>query len=248
MFMFPCSPIFNLHTFFSTGSWMIMITPTAFLIGHICPEKSIEELTESLWLTTIELEATRVRVQEEIKARDDQLNQLKHLLNEAINERNEARNECQNLILDKLLLQQHNNNNITTALPQSGLSSVEDEPIVNCGFSSSDCEESIVSSPPVETAIQLVLPPKGLPEQGKFLEAVMKAGPLLQNLLLAGPLPHWRHPPPQLDAYRIPSPPLAIATQPLYYTNNAFEVNKKRGFSEDSLSSTETKYQRISLN
>ncbi|XP_035843303.1 probable receptor-like protein kinase At2g23200 [Helianthus annuus] len=49
---------------------------------------------------------------------------------------------------------------------------------------------------------------KALPEKRKFLEAVMKAGPLLQNLLLAGPLPHWCHPPPPLDAYRIPPPPV----------------------------------------
>ncbi|KAI7736212.1 hypothetical protein M8C21_024125 [Ambrosia artemisiifolia] len=198
---------------------------------YLSREKSIEELKQSLWLTTMELEATRIRVQEEIRARDDQLTQLKSLLNEAINERNEAQNKCQSLILDKLLLQ---HNNSTT--------SFEDEPITNCGFSSSDCEESIVSSPSIETAVQL-------PAQGKFLDAVMKAGPLLQNLLLAGPLPHWRHPPPQLDTYRIPSPlpRLAIATRSIKYANNCFEVNKKRGFSEDSISSTETKYQRVSL-
>ncbi|KAF7833136.1 formin-like protein 2 [Senna tora] len=32
----------------------------------------------------------------------------------------------------------------------------------------------------------------------------MKAGPLLQTLLLAGPLPQWRHPPPPLDSFEIP--------------------------------------------
>ncbi|XP_057817673.2 uncharacterized protein LOC131030777 [Cryptomeria japonica] len=43
-----------------------------------------------------------------------------------------------------------------------------------------------------------------LPERGKFLEAVMKAGPLLNTLLLAGPLPQWRHPPPALETVEIP--------------------------------------------
>ncbi|KAI3799346.1 hypothetical protein L1987_34639 [Smallanthus sonchifolius] len=227
---------------------------------YLSREKSIEELTQSLWLTTMELEATRVRVQEEIRARDDQLNQLNDLLIDAINERNEARNKYQSLLLDKLLLQQqfHQQNKTTTTPPQSGDSTVEDEPITNYGFSLSDCEESIVSSPPVETAVQLLPPTKGLPEKGKFLEAVMKAGPLLQNLLLAGPLPLWRHPPPALDTYQIPSPPLLISAQPLHYllrqeslrslADNCFEFNKKRGFSEDSDSSTETKYQRISRN
>ncbi|KAG9453660.1 hypothetical protein H6P81_006564 [Aristolochia fimbriata] len=46
-----------------------------------------------------------------------------------------------------------------------------------------------------------------LPERGKFLEAVSNAGPLLKNLLVAGPLPQWRNPPP-LQAFQIP--PVAI--------------------------------------
>ncbi|XP_039026422.1 uncharacterized protein LOC120160020 [Hibiscus syriacus] len=44
---------------------------------------------------------------------------------------------------------------------------------------------------------------KTLPEKGKLLLAVMEAGPLLSTLLLAGPLPQWRNPPPS-DAFRIP--------------------------------------------
>ncbi|KAL7614748.1 uncharacterized protein LOC111901455 [Lactuca sativa] len=244
---------------------------------YLHKEKSAEELTQSLWSTTMELEATRIRVQEEIRARDDQLNQLKDLLNDAIKERDEAHSKYQSLLLDnKLLLQQqfhhhrrYTHHQTTTPPPQSGVSSIEDEPITNCGFSSSDCEESIVSSPPIENPVQLrpppqqelrfpVVQPKGLPEKGKFLEAMMKAGPLLQNLLLAGPLPHWQHPPPPLDTYHIPSPPLVISTPTSHHlsnqdflrriTNNCGEFNTKRAFSEDCDSSSETKYQRIALN
>ncbi|KAI3520563.1 hypothetical protein L1887_10012 [Cichorium endivia] len=243
---------------------------------YLYKEKSTEELTQSLWSTKMELEATRIRVQEEIRARNDQLKQLKDLLSDAINERNEAQSKYQSLLLDKLVLQQqfqhhrrYTHHQTTTPPPQSGLSSIEDEPITNCGFSSSDCEESIVSSPPMENPVRLATPPqqelrfpvvptKGLPEKGKFLEAMMKAGPLLQNLLLAGPLPHWRHPPPPLDTYQIPSPPLVISAPPSHHrfnqdflrkiTNNCGEFNKKRSFSEDCDSSTETKYQRITLN
>ncbi|KAL4576996.1 hypothetical protein LXL04_013097 [Taraxacum kok-saghyz] len=237
-------------------------------------EKSTEELTQSLWSTTMELEATRIRVQEEMRARDDQLNQLKDLLNDAIRERDEAHSKYQSILLDKLLLQQqvhhhrrYTHHQTTPPPPQSGVSSIEDEPITNCGFSSSDCEESIVSSPPIENPAQLpppqelrfpVVQTKGLPEKGKFLEAMMKAGPLLQNLLLAGPLPHWRHPPPPLDTYQIPSPPLVISTPTSHHlcnqdilrkiTNNFGEFNNKRGLSEDCDSSTETKYKRVALN
>lgn len=45
---------------------------------------------------------------------------------------------------------------------------------------------------------------KGLPEKGKLVEAVVAAGPLLHTLLLAGPLPKWRHPPPAVRCFDIP--------------------------------------------
>ncbi|CDP14090.1 unnamed protein product [Coffea canephora] len=44
---------------------------------------------------------------------------------------------------------------------------------------------------------------KNLPQKGRFLKAVLDAGPLLQNLLVAGPLPRWRNPP-QLQKAHIP--------------------------------------------
>ncbi|CAK7325102.1 unnamed protein product [Dovyalis caffra] len=37
---------------------------------------------------------------------------------------------------------------------------------------------------------------KVLPQNGKLSQAVMDAGPLLQSLLITGPLPRWRNPPP----------------------------------------------------
>ncbi|KAJ0809248.1 hypothetical protein HanPI659440_Chr01g0012641 [Helianthus annuus] len=45
---------------------------------------------------------------------------------------------------------------------------------------------------------------KTLPQKGNLLEAVVEAGPLLQTLLLAGPLPRWRNPP-SLKTVHIPS-------------------------------------------
>ncbi|KAK3018950.1 hypothetical protein RJ639_003592 [Escallonia herrerae] len=266
--------------------------------------KSMEELAQSLLLTAMELDTTKVRAQEELKVRDEQLVQLKDLINKAIRERDEAQDKCQKLMFEKLLLQQqvqqqqqqqvlvqqqqqqvlvqqqyHQQQNA----PHSGISSIEDEPRrgldSNNGFSSSDCEESIVSSPvmdpipapllsptppqlppPEQEVIIPVVPKKPLPEKGKLLQAVMQAGPLLQTLLLAGPLPQWRHPPPPLDTYQIPPPPLVL-TSPLPPAaqlfqqdcllgniNNCGRFSRKRGLSEGSDSSTETKYQRIGLN
>ena len=100
----------------------------------------MDELRQSLLLTTLELETTRLKAQEELKMRDEQLNHLKSLLSEAIRERDEAQDKCHKLFLDQLFA------------PLSGISSIEDEPRrgfdSNNGFSSSDCEESIISPPP----------------------------------------------------------------------------------------------------
>ncbi|KAH6818876.1 enabled-like protein [Perilla frutescens var. frutescens] len=141
-------------------------------------------------LLTMELQQTRLRAEEDLKSRDDQIFQLKELLAAAIKDRDEAR-----LNLKKALISLHQ------SAPHSGISTIDYDPTPPGngidGFSSSDCDESIVSSP---VAI------KGpLPEKGHLLQAVMKAGPLLQTLLLAGPLPQWRHPPPPVE---IPPPPL----------------------------------------
>ncbi|KAB2606641.1 enabled-like protein [Pyrus ussuriensis x Pyrus communis] len=251
--------------------------------AYYCQGKSMEELRQSLLYTTVELEQTRAAVQEELRKRDDQISHLKDLLQKAIRERDEAQGKCHRLLLEKLLLQQtqqqqhqQTQQNQQTA-PLSGISSIEDEPRrgidSNNGFSSSDCEESIVSSPvidPIQQTQQLppgpslphpsveLLPEKPLPEKGKLLQAVMKAGPLLQTLLLAGPLPQWRHPPPPLESFEIP--PVTIPSpppQPPSHTQLQHQdslanvscgiVNRKRVLCEGSASPPETKFQRVAL-
>lgn len=218
--------------------------------------------------TTVELEQTRAAVQDELRKRDDQLLTLKELLNKVIRERDEAQDKCQRLVLDKLLFQQQQ---LTVTDPLSGVSSIEDEPRrgidSNNGLSSSDCEESIVSSPVIidhlpsssshPQMIELLASEKPLPEKGKLLQAVMKAGPLLQTLLLAGPLPQWRHPPPPLESFEIPpvtvtvpSPPLQppqLLHQDSFVNTNCGKFSRKRVFCEDSASPSETKYQRSVL-
>lgn len=204
----------------------------------------------------MELENAKLKAQEEVKLRDEQIIHLKDLLNRAIKERDEAEDKCQSLIFEKLFLQQN-------SAPISGISSIEDEPRrgieSNNGFSTSDCEESIVSSPildqiPMEPEPELpILTNRALPEKGKLLQAVIKAGPLLQTLLLAGPLPQWRHPPPPLDTYQIPPPPVVVPSPPPHSLHqdsflSVAAYNKKRVLAEDSFSPTqETKYQRLIL-
>ncbi|XP_015874500.2 uncharacterized protein LOC107411434 [Ziziphus jujuba] len=206
--------------------------------AYCCQGKSVDELRQTLLYTTLELEQTKIAAQEELRKRNDQVIQLEDLLNKAIRERDEAHEKCQRLQIEKLLLQQQQQQQQQQqTAPLSGISSIEDEPRrgidSNNGFSSSDCEESIVSSPvidPIQPPVQLpqqsaapssssmpqgtleLLSEKPLPEKGKLLQAVMKAGPLLQTLLLAGPLPQWRHPPPPLESFEIP--PVTIPSPP----------------------------------
>ncbi|XP_065869400.1 uncharacterized protein [Euphorbia lathyris] len=241
--------------------------------AYYSPGKSMEELKHTLLYTSLELEQTRLAAQDELRKREDQLINLKDLLTKTIRERDDAIEKCQRLLLEKLILQQqqqlqlqHHQN-----APLSGISSIEDEPRraidSNNGFSSSDCEESIVSSPiidpipppttappplpPPEPTLEM-LPQKPLPEKGKLLQAVMKAGPLLQTLLLAGPLPQWRHPPPPLESFEIPPvtipspPPPPAPPQPqLLHQDSLLSINRKRSLCDGSDSPIDTKHQRI---
>lgn len=234
--------------------------------------QTMEELRQCLLYTSLELEQTRGAAQEELRKKDDQLVNLKDLLNKTIRERDEAQEKYQRLFLENLIFQQQT----ATAAPLSGISSIENNNNA-LSLSSSDCEESIVSSPvtiqpplPSEYSMNIELTPdKPLPEKGKLLQAVMKAGPLLQTLLLAGPLPQWRHPPPPLESFQIP--PVAIPQPPppppqfLHQQDSIFgnpnnictsnttsqcgRVSKKRNFSDgsDSSPTQNNKYQRVVL-
>ncbi|KAL7084917.1 hypothetical protein ACP275_14G251400 [Erythranthe tilingii] len=243
-----------------------MDNQTSFLLNwtYSHQDKSMDEELRQTLLLTMELEETRVKAQDELRMRDEQITELQQLLSLAIQERNEAQEKCQKVLFEKLLLQKQLQHQRT---PNSGVSTIEDDdPRRGIDFSSSDCEESIVSSPPHHhlppppppTAELPVVIDRPLPEKGKFLQAVMKAGPLLQTLLLAGPLPQWRHPPPPLDPYQIPPPPLLIAPPPpLLHThhpinqdpNNCGRINtRKRDLFERSDSSIDqSKHQKILL-
>ncbi|KAK6141732.1 hypothetical protein DH2020_024534 [Rehmannia glutinosa] len=206
----------------------------------------MDELRQSLMLT-MELEDTKLKAQQDLKMRDEQIAQLKALLTKTIKERDEAQQNFQKVRFENTFLQQQLQKRQNSA-PHSGVSNIEDEPRrgidSNNGFSSSDCDESIGSSPPrappPESDFPIALN-KPLPEKGKLLQAVMKAGPLLQTLLLAGPLPQWRHPPPPLDTYQIPPPPVVIPPAlPVHQeslhgninVNNCGKITRKRGLPE----------------
>ncbi|GER39696.1 hypothetical protein STAS_16326 [Striga asiatica] len=171
----------------------------------------------------MELENMRLKAQEEVQSRDLEIAQLKALLSRVLKERDEAQMACQKACLQIALLHKQLQDTKRRRLPapHSGVSGVEDlEPSgkidrsLTNALSSSDCDDSIGSSPPRRPASEAdlpVVPAKALPEKGRLLQAVMRAGPLLQTLLIAGgPLPEWRHPPPPMDSHQIPPPPLLV--------------------------------------
>ncbi|GMP68586.1 hypothetical protein CsSME_00028154 [Camellia sinensis var. sinensis] len=164
--------------------------------GYYYQEEGIEELKHCLLYTTLELETTILSAHEEIARKEDELAHLNHLLTKTIKERDEAKVQRQMLLLEEAIFQQKQKQGQLDAAPSSGTTSN--------GFSSSDSDENIIASPSPPQLIDNLVLKKPLPENGKFLVAVMEAGPLLQTLLLAAPLPQWQHPPPQLNSTEIP--------------------------------------------
>lgn len=83
---------------------------------------------------------------------------------------------------------------------------------LSTGFVSS----TVVKPDPADVIIESLLKGRSVPQQGKLVQAVREAGPLLQNLLVTGPLPRWRNPPP-LQPFKIP--PFSI--------NESFNIDQK---------------------
>ncbi|KAI3705519.1 hypothetical protein L1987_75758 [Smallanthus sonchifolius] len=192
--------------------------------------QGIEELKHTL-LYTLELESAVACAQEEISRKGDEVLHFKCLLTNIIKERDEAQLKCQELVLENIIFQQKiqeleaGSNSFVRTTPTGYLeddhllgvdsSSGSNENIVGTGTGTGTESVSVLVPPtqePKPERTDKVVLTKGLPEHGKFLQAVVKAGPLLQTLLLAGPLPQWQHPPPQLNSIEIP--PVTIPSTP----------------------------------
>ncbi|KAG6389773.1 hypothetical protein SASPL_151247 [Salvia splendens] len=182
-------------------------------------EEGVADLKQSLFYSTLEVEAAVVAAHEEISRKDEEIVQLKELLANIMQERDEFATKCQRLSLE-----------MSSQLQpiSSGTTSNDDETNTNNSQSLSDSD-----SPPPADRLPVIKP---LPENGKFLQAVMEAGPLLQTLLLAGPLPQWQHPPPQLSSGDIP-PVTKMLISPT--------AGNKRSMLNSADFSPASKYQRI---
>ncbi|EYU39650.1 hypothetical protein ABFS82_06G185600 [Erythranthe guttata] len=200
-------------------------------------EEGVEELKQSLFYSTLELESAVLAAHEEISRKDDEILQLNNLIAKIIKERDEFEAKCQNLVVEKQLLsQQVQIHNLEYCCPNNYSSGSITSNNDNIALSPSDCDDTLPPTAPrmildVADGITLKRP---LPENGKFLQAVMEAGPLLQTLLLAGPLPRWQHPPPKLNSGDIPpvtiSSPAAAAAKILHHQDSCRLVSPSGGF------------------
>ncbi|XP_075521269.1 uncharacterized protein LOC142554485 [Primulina tabacum] len=206
-----------------------------------------EQLGHKLLVTSLEIEKLKAEAKEEVRKN----NELIYLLKFALRERDEAKNQLQNLL-------NTTEKNLPSSIPHFQVDSPVPKPTAKAnssvtesnslsetynyhshGSSPVDCLFDSVPSPEftninfVVSNNPLVQEPMGtipnsrvasevmprfdegsfvidnlvrgrpLPQQGRFLQAVLDAGPLVHTLFMAGPLPRWRNPP-QLQPAQIP--------------------------------------------
>ncbi|WOL08456.1 hypothetical protein Cni_G17209 [Canna indica] len=138
-------------------------------------EPSIDELKRELLRTTMELEELRLNSHGERQRAREDIRQLVDLLEVRTLERDEARNQVQ-ILLGGVGQDSNNSPEQLRSADNGGF----------CGFAYDEAA-AVVDSLAVG---------RPLPERGRFVEAVLGAGPLLKNLMAAAPpLPQWRNPP-----------------------------------------------------
>ncbi|THU67961.1 hypothetical protein C4D60_Mb05t30230 [Musa balbisiana] len=162
------------------------VTMDAGLASGLCFHESTEGLEHKLLCATLELESLRANVKEEIRRREEDINQLIQRIQVVTHERDAARDQLQ-LLLDKITRA-----NTGELSPMLSSSLQPDSPQMRQTGATSNITESDRAS----VTINSLATNKPLPQKGKLLQAVLEAGPTLQTLLLAGSLPRWRNPPP----------------------------------------------------
>ncbi|KAK8942784.1 hypothetical protein KSP39_PZI008885 [Platanthera zijinensis] len=184
-------------------------------------EETIEELKNKLWATICELEELRNNSREELRKKEDSINQLIYLVKEANQERDETRHRLQ-MLLNKFPAPAPNSGELFPVAPsQAPASTVVDESAISPDLSIANFADSgnglispeiggVAAGGDEDDAMRMVfdrLGKKPLPVKGRLLEAVVDAGPILETLFVAGSLPRWRNPPPAMPFL---VPPMSI--------------------------------------
>ncbi|KAJ4772961.1 enabled-like protein (DUF1635) [Rhynchospora pubera] len=215
--------------------------------------QNVDELKQKLLSKTWELKNLQATAAEELRKKDETIHKLVNLVNLTKKERDEVKEQL-NALLSCLSSkkQQHvgavnsgltesdslsdtqtrNNRHSYVSSPVESFYHADSSNITNAattGVAASYDYGSII--------IDELAKKRLLPEKGKLLQSVINAGPILQTLMVAGPLPTWRNPPP-LQAFQ----PTRFAMDstnmrsPLNFANGlGFHAKRQMGSGLDSL-------------
>ncbi|CAN6234274.1 unnamed protein product [Urochloa humidicola] len=151
------------------------------------------ELRRALVRALAELDASRAAHQAELRRMESEAARLAALVASAAAERDELRRHWHSL----LLLLHHQAQSAAAAPPETPNPHPHAGGVL--GAAAAAMDEHAPDADDTAEQLEMALA-RRLPEKGRLVEAVVSAGPLLQTLLLAGPLPRWRHPPPAAPA------------------------------------------------
>ncbi|KAG6494161.1 uncharacterized protein LOC122000525 [Zingiber officinale] len=183
--------------------------------------ESMEELKQKLLCTTLELEALKANAEEEVRRGEQSIGQLLILLQMVTRERDEARGHLK-LLLSELSQMAKARELCRSPMPESITPDLCDSSAGGSSEFSSTKLATNTASVDYDRAsatVNRLAVERSLPQKGKLLQAVLEAGPTLQTLLLAGPLPQWRNPPPWRQPFQIP--PVAVKAQTPAVVNSA---------------------------
>ncbi|CAL5028816.1 unnamed protein product [Urochloa decumbens] len=155
------------------------------------------ELRRALVRALAELDASRAAHQAELRRMESEAARLAALVASAAAERDELRRHCHSL----LLLLHHQTQEAAPAPPppETPTPRLHAAGVLGGIAAAAAMDEHAPDADDNTEQLEMALA-RRLPEKGRLVEAVVSAGPLLQTLLLAGPLPRWRHPPPAAPA------------------------------------------------
>lgn len=192
----------------------------------LCFRQNMDHVQQKLVFTTFALEAMKMEANDELKKYKEYIKYQGGLLEVAYQERDEFRKQLQK-VLDNLATP---NGIVTNCLTRANSSNSES----NNSYGS-PTDDSFVSSPDstnMAPAIVRNQPYKNhgsvsitgavaskeydliddlcrglaLPQTGSLLKVMMNSGPLLSSLLVSGPLPQWKNPPPLQTLKILPFP------------------------------------------
>ncbi|KAL0845080.1 hypothetical protein Bca101_018326 [Brassica carinata] len=189
-------------------------------LGSVWFYQEMDELREKLQYSSFELEAVKIKANEESKLHREEVKNFLHLLKLARQERDEAKDQLQKILTIKTNSSITESNSHGSSLvdsffepvssPEFSNFSILPKPVHQINFRNQPINRKCNSQQrpakidPAEAVMDEIIKGKTLPEKGKFLETVMESGPLLKTLLVSGSLPRWRNPPPLQQSFRVP--------------------------------------------